>query len=223
MTKVYEKDHFTVEEMAVEFGVSYRTMLRYLQELSGLGVPLYSEFGKNGGYSVLKTKNKPAPPQNSPRSVRRVIKPAFQMVGIELKAPFTAVHMSNALIPKLWEQWQSRKGEIGAWARTAVQMAAIQNRERVYQYIAGVEVRRIATIPDGMTGLTVSAREYAVYTHHGIQRRDELDDTYMYALKMIKSQGMEPEPHAYSLQIFTKGQPMEIGDSEIYVPIRSMA
>lgn len=43
MARVYEKKKFTVDELAEEFQVSYRTMLRYLQELSGMGVPLYSE------------------------------------------------------------------------------------------------------------------------------------------------------------------------------------
>lgn len=52
MARVYEKQKFTVDELAEEFQVSYRTMLRYLQELSGMGVPLYSEVGKHGGYSI---------------------------------------------------------------------------------------------------------------------------------------------------------------------------
>jgi len=53
MQRVYEKRSFTVGEMAEEFSVSYRTMLRYLHELSELGVPLYATEGKHGGYSVL--------------------------------------------------------------------------------------------------------------------------------------------------------------------------
>ncbi|HET7657279.1 MAG TPA: HTH domain-containing protein, partial [Bacillales bacterium] len=39
---VNAKRKFTVKELAEEFGVSERTMLRDLQELSALGVPLYS-------------------------------------------------------------------------------------------------------------------------------------------------------------------------------------
>jgi predicted DNA-binding transcriptional regulator YafY len=56
MVRVNELQKFTVDELAVEYGVSYRTMLRYLQELSVMGVPLYAEVGKYGGYSILKTK-----------------------------------------------------------------------------------------------------------------------------------------------------------------------
>ena len=47
---------FTVRELAQEFGVSKRTILRDLQELSEMGVPLYSEVGPHGGYQVLNER-----------------------------------------------------------------------------------------------------------------------------------------------------------------------
>ncbi len=54
MLAVNRRKQFTVKEMAVEFGVSPRTMHRDLQDLSELGMPLYSEFGPHGGYRLLK-------------------------------------------------------------------------------------------------------------------------------------------------------------------------
>lgn len=56
MLAVNQKRKFTVKELAQEFGVSQRTILRDLQELSELGVPLYSEVGPHGGYRVLKER-----------------------------------------------------------------------------------------------------------------------------------------------------------------------
>lgn len=53
---VNRKKRFTVGELAQEFGVSKRTILRDLQELSELGVPLYSEVGPHGGYQVLRER-----------------------------------------------------------------------------------------------------------------------------------------------------------------------
>ncbi|PEA53697.1 transcriptional regulator [Bacillus pseudomycoides] len=47
---------FTVGGLAQEFGVSKRTILRDLQELSEMGVPLYSEVGPHGGYQVLNER-----------------------------------------------------------------------------------------------------------------------------------------------------------------------
>ena len=54
--KVNERKKFTIQEMADECGVSRRTMIRDLMELSELGVPLYSEAGPSGGYRVLREK-----------------------------------------------------------------------------------------------------------------------------------------------------------------------
>lgn len=53
---VNRKKRFTVGELAQEFGVSKRTILRDLQELSEMGVPLYSEVGPHGGYQILKER-----------------------------------------------------------------------------------------------------------------------------------------------------------------------
>lgn len=53
MLVVNRKRKFTVKELADEFDVSTRTIMRDLQELSELGVPLYSEFGPHGGFRVL--------------------------------------------------------------------------------------------------------------------------------------------------------------------------
>jgi predicted DNA-binding transcriptional regulator YafY len=59
MMAVNRKRQFTVKELAEEFGVSTRTMLRDLQELSGMGVPLYSQVGAGGGYRVLTERSLP--------------------------------------------------------------------------------------------------------------------------------------------------------------------
>lgn len=48
---------FKVDDLAKEFNVSRRTILRDLEELSILGVPLISAVGANGGYQVLEEKN----------------------------------------------------------------------------------------------------------------------------------------------------------------------
>lgn len=53
---VNRKRRFKVQELADEFGVSKRTILRDLRELSELGVPLYSEVGPHGGYQVIRER-----------------------------------------------------------------------------------------------------------------------------------------------------------------------
>jgi predicted DNA-binding transcriptional regulator YafY len=52
MIRVQTKPRFTAAELAEEFGVSRRTMLRDLSALSAMGVPLRSTPGPGGGYSL---------------------------------------------------------------------------------------------------------------------------------------------------------------------------
>jgi predicted DNA-binding transcriptional regulator YafY len=52
LIRVQTKPRFTAAELAEEFGVSRRTMLRDLAALSGMGVPLRSTPGPGGGYSL---------------------------------------------------------------------------------------------------------------------------------------------------------------------------
>ncbi|WLR41779.1 YafY family protein [Bacillus carboniphilus] len=53
------KHRFTVQELADEFLVSRRTMLRDLQLLSEMGVPLFSSPGPNGGYTLIREQKLP--------------------------------------------------------------------------------------------------------------------------------------------------------------------
>lgn len=50
---------FTLKELSKRFGVSRRTVLRDINELSALGVPLYAELGVHGGYRILKERTLP--------------------------------------------------------------------------------------------------------------------------------------------------------------------
>ncbi len=56
MITINAKKDFTVGELANEFSVSKRTVLRDLQELEQAGFPLYSEVGAAGGYHILKER-----------------------------------------------------------------------------------------------------------------------------------------------------------------------
>lgn len=76
MMAVNRKRRFKVQELADEFGVSKRTILRDLQELSELGVPLYSEVGPHGGYQV----------------VRERVLPPIAFTEVEAAAMFFAAH-----------------------------------------------------------------------------------------------------------------------------------
>jgi predicted DNA-binding transcriptional regulator YafY len=59
MMTINTKRKFTVGELAREFNVSKRTILRDLHSLTEAGLPLYSEVGASGGYQILKERTLP--------------------------------------------------------------------------------------------------------------------------------------------------------------------
>lgn len=217
MIRVYEKKRFTVEELAIEFNVSYRTMLRYLQELSGMGVPLYSEVGKNGGYSILDSKSRPTLVRNPALPFKRVVKPATYVVGVELKVPFTAVYMTQVLIPKLWEEFNATSYEVPEVQDNLSRIGAVMRRSEVFHYVAGVEVPNPHQIPAGMAKVILPTREYAVYSHLGVSSREETDESYLYLLEKLRKQGLDHDPTAYSLETFQLIRPDELN---IYIPLK---
>ncbi|MNH47361.1 HTH domain protein [compost metagenome] len=56
MMSINKKKSFSAKELASEFGVSTRTIIRDMQELSALGVPFYSEVGLHGGYKMINER-----------------------------------------------------------------------------------------------------------------------------------------------------------------------
>jgi predicted DNA-binding transcriptional regulator YafY len=56
MMKINARKTFTIGELAMELGVSERTISRDLLDLGELGVPLYSIQGRGGGFKILKER-----------------------------------------------------------------------------------------------------------------------------------------------------------------------
>lgn len=56
ITYINAKRIFTAQDVAFEFDVSVRTAYRYLTELSEMGVPIYTESGRHGGYRILDNR-----------------------------------------------------------------------------------------------------------------------------------------------------------------------
>ncbi|MGE7623870.1 helix-turn-helix transcriptional regulator [Viridibacillus sp. NPDC096237] len=50
------KRKFTAQEIADEFNISIRTVHRYILDLNDMGLPIYAEQGRNGGYTVLPNR-----------------------------------------------------------------------------------------------------------------------------------------------------------------------
>jgi len=83
---VNSRRSFTAEDVAHEFHFSIRTAHRYLAELSEMGVPLYTEPGRNGGYRILN--NRVLPPILFNENEAFAIFFAFQSLKYYKSLPF---------------------------------------------------------------------------------------------------------------------------------------
>jgi AraC family transcriptional regulator len=98
------------------------------------------------------------------------------VVGIG--APFISIlspdRNNMIVIPKLWESFVGRQNEV-ATSMPGLSLGvcsdmpadAVRTHDDEFFYIAGVEVASLATIPEGMTGMTIPAGRYAQFTHRG--------------------------------------------------------
>lgn len=55
----YRKRSFTLRELTEAFGISRSTALRDIEALEAIGLPLYADRGRGGGYRVLETASLP--------------------------------------------------------------------------------------------------------------------------------------------------------------------
>ena len=71
-------------ELAAELGVTVRTIQRYMNMLDEMGIPIYTERGRHGGYSLVRGYRMP-PLVFSPEEA-------------------VAVYLGTSLVPEMWGQ-----------------------------------------------------------------------------------------------------------------------
>ncbi len=86
MRYINNQQHFTITELMREFGISRSTAARDLADIQELGMPLISQVGPAGGYTVMRNQ----------------LLPAVQFNTDELKAPFVSfLATTNEQLPFL--------------------------------------------------------------------------------------------------------------------------
>jgi len=100
---VSTKRKFTAQEIADEFHISIRTVHRYILDLCDMGLPIYAEQGRNGGYTVLT--NRLLPPILFTEEEAVSIFFAFQSLNYYRSLPFDTEITSVA--HKLYRSLQS--------------------------------------------------------------------------------------------------------------------
>lgn len=75
---------------------------------------------------------------------------------------------TRAEIPRLWERFMPERGRHGdLWSGPDDYGVTYNFQQNGFDYIAGSEVKPGATLPDGVTSVTLPAQRYAVFTHKG--------------------------------------------------------
>jgi predicted DNA-binding transcriptional regulator YafY len=128
LVKLQTRPNFTAAELATEFGVSRRTMLRDLQELSLLGVPLVATPGRGGGYRLAWPHRPPTLAPTAAEATALVL--AYEAFLGYAQSPFAPESLSA--ITKL---------------RAALPPAALERLDRVREHVAVVEFGRGTPAP----------------------------------------------------------------------------
>ncbi|HDR7792891.1 TPA: YafY family transcriptional regulator [Bacillus luti] len=163
------KKTFTAQEIADEFNISVRTVHRYILDLSDMGLPIYAEQGRNGGYKVLT--NRVIPPILFTEEEAVSIFFAFQSLSYYRDLPFnTEIHsVTHKLYSSLQHDAKAKVDKIRSYIafwnpkRTIdtpllkeVLTAAIENKNLHFQYESksGIKTKHVHPI--------------GVYAHDGL-------------------------------------------------------
>ncbi|EJQ34716.1 YafY family transcriptional regulator [Bacillus cereus] len=163
------KKAFTAQEIADEFNISVRTVYRYILDLSDMGLPIYAEQGRNGGYKVLT--NRVIPPILFTEEEAVSIFFAFQSLSYYRDLPFNTEinsvthklysslqHDAKAKVDKIrsYIAFWNPKRTIDTPLLNEVLTAAIENKNLHFQY-------------ESKTGIkTKHVHPIGVYAHDGL-------------------------------------------------------
>ncbi|WP_179860994.1 helix-turn-helix transcriptional regulator [Bacillus thuringiensis] len=163
------KKAFTAQEIADEFNISVRTVHRYILDLSDMGLPIYAEQGRNGGYKVLTTRVIPPILFTEEEAVSIFF--AFQSLSYYRDLPFNTEinsvthklysslqHDAKAKVDKIrsYIAFWNPKRTIDTPLLNEVLTAAIENKNLHFQYESksGVKTKHVHPI--------------GVYAHDGL-------------------------------------------------------
>ncbi|WP_026694824.1 GyrI-like domain-containing protein [Peribacillus kribbensis] len=213
---IKQKRSFTVSELADEFEVSYRTMWRYLQELSALGIALYAEPGSGGGYRLLDKDTKDG-------SIDIIYKPESCYIGYEFTSPYSAKEETEILAPRLWIRLLSRVREIQSAKQPIIKTALGQYRKKDFSYYITVEVENPAFIPKDMISIKIPARYYAKKRHRHSIELGQVIGTYEEIYAWVKKSRWIPDRDSCHLEVYGadfRGNSRQ-ANFDIYVPLEN--
>ncbi|MFJ7950658.1 helix-turn-helix transcriptional regulator [Lysinibacillus sp. NPDC096418] len=166
---VNAKRKFTAEELADEFNISIRTVHRYILDLSEMGLPIYAEQGRNGGYTVLP--NRLLPPILFTEEEAVAIFFAFQSLSYYRNLPFDAEISSVAqkLYSSLPGDAKMKIDKMRSYVTFWSPKRFIETPLLKEVLEAAIETKNLHIQYESQSGLTTKhIRPIGVYAHDGL-------------------------------------------------------
>lgn len=101
-----------------------------------------------------------------------VTKNAFTVAGLRLRTK-----PKSPEIPKLWDQFVPRMGELQFIAEPYVSYGVMESADNALDYMAGNPVDDVSNLPEGMSAWKISGQTYAVFE----TTLPKLSETFDYA------------------------------------------
>lgn len=153
---------------------------------------------------------------------RFVSKAAFTVLGMTCQTT-----MQNNVIPQLWGDFNRRCKELKSTVQPHTCLGICMSDPNVemtestpFIYLAGMEVSKVDSIPEGMEIKEIPAADYAVFEHKG--SLEKLNDTYDAIYNEWFSSGEHIQQGDYDFELYDERFEFGSQDSimEIWVPIK---
>ena len=151
-----------------------------------------------------------AKPEDKPTMKPEIVtKPAFTVVGV----PYFGRNENHAEIPRVWDTFNQRMGEIAHAAGPAYGLCTDPEPDGRFRYLAGFSVSTVDAVPAGMEEWTVPEQTYAVFPC----TLDNLHDTYQYAFGTWLPQSNYTYTHGIDFELYGEEFDPETGKGTLYL------
>jgi AraC family transcriptional regulator len=124
--------------------------------------------------------------------------PELKLAGLPFAGEFSVL---GTEMPKIWKAFLGRESELGAADGVRYGVHMQEQGGVMLECIAG-PVADLNAVPDGMTGLRIPARRYAVFSHRGPMTG--VQATYLTAFAAMEQLGLRPDESAWRLERYDR-------------------
>ncbi|WP_332457836.1 GyrI-like domain-containing protein [Tumebacillus avium] len=147
--------------------------------------------------------------------------PAYQAVGYEFTAPYTARGEAEVLVPRLWFQLLTNIEGMEHVITPVIKRGLALHRESEFTYYVTVGVEQAAEVPEGMIRVEVPEHQYVCFTHVGSVERVSVDETFQRIFEWLKQHRYRRATSIPWIELFDERFNPTVPDNsfDIYIPV----